>query len=114
MSYNSSMNLHELAEQRSLAYHRAVAARLLTDAAFVERARQRVREWSASGALHPEYAREWESLLARPLAELAAAITDPSEHARALRQTTPFAGVLPPRERWALWREVRRAHDTRR
>jgi hypothetical protein len=114
MRYDWSVNLHELAEERSLAYHRAVAARLMREPTLVDRARRRVREWSASGALHPDYAREWESRLDLPLVELAAAITDPSEHARALRQSTPFAGVLPARERWALWREVRRASDAPR
>jgi|GEM_PF-3948908 len=55
----------------------------------------------------PHYARAWNEVLARPLVEIAAFLVDPREHARELRQSTPFAGVLPPRERWRLWREVR-------
>jgi hypothetical protein len=32
---------------------------------------------------------------------------DPAEGARALRQCSPFAGVIDPRTRWRIWREVR-------
>jgi hypothetical protein len=39
----SSMDPHRLAEQRSLAYHRAVLERLERDPSLVERARRRVR-----------------------------------------------------------------------
>jgi len=31
---------------------------------------------------------------------------DPGEHARELRQSTPFAGIIPPRQRWRIWRET--------
>lgn len=103
------MDLHRLAEERSLALHRAVAARLIADPALVERARERVREWVASGRIHVEYAEAWTRILGAPVEDVARAITDESEAARALRQTTPFAGVVPPRERWAIWRDVARA-----
>jgi hypothetical protein len=105
----SEMNLHRLAEERSLAYHRAVASRLLADASRVERARTRVDVWLALGEPHPEYAREWRRVLSLPVADIVAVLTDASEPARALRQVTPFAGFLTPRERWAIWREVKRA-----
>ena len=71
----------------------------------LERARARVRGWLERGEPHPHYAQQWARLLALPLDELATALVDPSENARALRQVTPFAGALPPRERWAIWRE---------
>jgi hypothetical protein len=46
--------------------------------------------------------------------EIAATLIDPSEHARALRQVTPFAGALSSRERWAIARDIARAHGLRR
>jgi hypothetical protein len=103
------MDLHPLAEERSLAYHRAVGLRLLADSSLVGVARARVEAWLIRGEPHPEYARAWRDVLARPVSEVVAAITDPSEAARAMRQVTPFAGFLPPRERWVIWREVRSA-----
>jgi hypothetical protein len=46
-------------------------------------------------------------VLARPLPELLRFLTDEGERARELRQSTPFAGMLPPRVRWEIWRRVR-------
>jgi hypothetical protein len=48
-------------------------------------------------------------VLARPLVELQAALREPGERMTALRQVSPFAGALPPRERWRIWRETRTA-----
>ncbi len=101
------MDLHRLSEERSIAYHRAIAARLEEDPTLLARARARVRAWLAAPGGAPHYARAWDEILARPLVEIAAFLVDPGEHARELRQSTPFAGALPPRERWRLWREVR-------
>jgi hypothetical protein len=38
---------------------------------------------------------------------LAGALVERSEAADALRQVTPFAGVIDPRARWQIWRDVR-------
>jgi hypothetical protein len=105
------MNPHRLAEERSLAFHRAVAARVLADPSLLVRARERVRGWLASGDVHPDYAAAWAEILDQPVTELVQLLVSGSESARALRQSTPFAGFLPPRERWAIWREVGRAQS---
>ncbi len=104
------MDLHRLAEERSLAYHRAVGERLGERPEVLDRARARVNAWLEQGHPHPLYARAWARLLDLPTDGLAAALVDRSEEARSLRQVTPFAGALTPRERWAIWREVARTH----
>lgn len=101
------MDLHRLAEERSLAYHRAIAERIAQDPSVLDRARERVRAWITGRAGVPEFARAWDEVLARPLPELLRFLTDESERARELRQSTPFAGALPPRVRWEIWRAVR-------
>jgi hypothetical protein len=101
------VDLHRLSEERSIAYHRAIAERIQDDPAVLERARARVRTWLAALGGAPRYARAWNEVLSRPLAAIVAFLVDPGENARELRQSTPFAGVLPLRERWRLWREVR-------
>lgn len=101
------MDPHHLAEVRSLALHRAIADRLCDDPAVLLRARERVRDWARSGSVHPEYVRAWQELLETDAVAVAAAIVVDDERMRALRQVTPFAGVVPPRERWSIWRRVR-------
>src|SRR5262249_3815440 len=53
-----SMDLHQLAVERSLAFHRVIARRLVQDPAILERARQRVQAWLAATPDRP-FAREW-------------------------------------------------------
>ena len=87
-------------ERRSLALHRAIAARVEQDPKkIVERARRNVTRMRrvASGRSQP--LREWAVLLDRPLPALLQVLLDPSPWARELRHTTPFAGVLSARER---------------
>lgn len=100
------MDRHRAAELRSLAYHRAIAARLADEPEMLARARVRVEGWARTGATHPHWMATWQRLLALPLPALVDALGDPGEAMTAARQSTPFAGALSPRERWALWRSV--------
>jgi hypothetical protein len=99
---------HRTAERRSLAYHGAIAERLARDPAILERARARVAAWNASRSVHPKWIAAWDELLARPVGTICDKLREPTEHMAALRQVTPFAGVLDSRTRWALWRSVPR------
>lgn len=101
------MNGHELADERSLALHREIAAVLRRDPARLAKVRERVRHWESDGTVHSHYAEEWDRLLAGPIEALLDMLVDSGEHARALRQVTPFAGFIDPRSRWRIWREVR-------
>jgi hypothetical protein len=96
------MDRHALAEERSLAMHRAVPEKLRADPALVERARLRVAGWREDGSVHEAYIAAWEAALGLPLDQLCAQLVDEGEPARALRQVSPFAGVLDPRERWRV------------
>ncbi len=98
--------LHQRAEERSIALHAAVAERIAADPALLENARARVDRWLREGSVHPRWASAWAALLQRPLPEILAALVDPSQHMRDLRQSSPFAGVLDPRTRWRIWREA--------
>lgn len=98
------MASHLLAEARSLAYHRAIASAL--DDAMLARARARVLAWEHRAPMSASYVAAWRAALEGPRDALLALLVDPSEHARAMRQTTPFAGALTPRERWRIFHEV--------
>jgi len=69
-------------------------------------ARARVETRLKDGSVARHYAQAWRDLLARPTEAIAAALVDPGEHARELRQVSPFAGALDPRTRWRIHREV--------
>lgn len=88
---------HRAAEQRALAYHRAVARRLDDDA--IADALVRLHRWREEGRIHPRYAQRWESLLTGPRAHLRAAIVAGDDDAAALRQSSPLAGLLGEGER---------------
>ena len=99
------MDRHRLAEERSLAYHRTIADKLARDPEILERARMRVAAWLERSP-PPHYARAWSAVLARPLPDLVRFLLDEGDAARELRQSTPFAGALPPCECRRIWREV--------
>lgn len=86
--------------------HREVARRLLEEPEVLATARARVEDWCRTGSVALHYAEAWSEILARPPEEISRLLTDTGERARALRQVTPFAGVVPPRVRWRIWREV--------
>jgi hypothetical protein len=91
---------HRTAERRGLAYHRAIADRL--DDAAVADALVQLRRWRDDGRIHPRYADRWAQLLTGPREQLVEALRADDEHAAALRQSSPFAGVLDEHERRAL------------
>jgi len=99
-------------DRRSLALHRAVAARLASEPGPVlNKARRnlatmRGRHPGASGLFD-----HWAVLLQLPPTDLADVLVDPSPWARELRQVTPFAGVLTPAERTAAYRRFAAEED---
>ena len=101
------MDQHQLQEERSIAYHRALAEKIDADPSLLEQVQSRLSLWHGEGKIHPRYAEAWRQLLESPLAELRRRLIDPGEEMRALRQCTPFVGILTPQERWTIWREVR-------
>jgi hypothetical protein len=108
------MDLHRLAEERSIAYHRVIAERLQRQPEILEMARQRVRTWLASSAGGQFYARKWAEILSGDVPSIAAFLVERSELAIELRQSTPFAGALKPQERWKIWRETRDSFSEKR
>lgn len=99
-------------EARSLALHRAIAARLAADpTAVLAKARQNLavmRRANDDGTAR-EWFNKWDRLLAGPLASVIEVLVSHEQHARELRQVTPFAGVLTDEQRRAIYRAQRAA-----
>jgi hypothetical protein len=99
---------HRLAELRSVALHAAISERITREPGLVDHARRRLRSSSTGGGPAAQaYRDEWLRILDEPIERVVAFLREDTEHARALRQCTPFAGVIAPRERWRIWRSVR-------
>lgn len=103
------MNKQKLIEARILARHRVIAGRLQADPPTVlAHARANLQRW----ARHypddqvPAWVLEWSELLEHPLPDILDTLVSDSENARRLRSSSPFAGILSPRERWAIHREM--------
>jgi hypothetical protein len=107
------MDLHRLAEERSVAYHSAIAERLQDHPEILENARQRVQGWLASRERDRFYVQKWEEILNGDVSSVAAFLVERSELAVELRQSSPFAGALRPQERWKIWRETRERFQQR-
>jgi hypothetical protein len=108
--YTRAVRSHKWIEQRSLALHEAVAARLETQPDLIQAARANLRRWMQA---RPSAAlREWQDLLDRAaLTEIVALLRSPDETAARLRQSSPFAGFLTAAERQTIFSryESRRA-----
>jgi hypothetical protein len=96
---------HRRAELRSLAYHRTLARRLRR--VDVRDAQNLLWQWMRAGRIDPRYAEEWEKVLSQPLGEIRDIISADTQHARDLRQNSPFAGLLSEPERRRIREEIR-------
>jgi len=96
---------HRIHDTRSLAMHTVIAQRIERDPVLLQVAHDNLQRWAGQrqGRLPPALA-EWRAILARPWPEIAALLSEQSESAIRLRQSSPFAGILKPAER-------RRIHD---
>lgn len=97
-------------ERRSLALHRVIAARLAADPeAVLAHARRNLatmRRANEDGSAERWFA-EWGRLLRGPAAAVIEVLVSRDQHARDLRQVTPFAGVLSDEERRMAYRSER-------
>jgi hypothetical protein len=85
-----------------------IALRIDRDPRLLAKARTNLRRWRARFRDKPElWWQEWNLLLRRPWPEVRVILTDTSERATRLRQSSPFAGILSAAER-------RKIHDALR
>ncbi|MBI4192293.1 MAG: hypothetical protein HY525_17360 [Betaproteobacteria bacterium] len=99
---------HRIIEARSLAMHCLTAQKIERNLALLDQVRRTLATWrSRYGEDTPRALDEWEAILRRPWPEIAAFITDQGARAARLRQSTPFAGVLSPRERERVYAAFR-------
>jgi hypothetical protein len=94
---------HQRIDRRSLELHRAIADKLRAQPELIEIARENLARWAVGVSRSKPYWDAWSEILSRPLGEVLDLIVEDSERMTAMRQATPFAGVLEPAERWAIY-----------
>jgi hypothetical protein len=88
--------------------HAAIARKIDHDPGLLDIPRHNLERWRArAGNSPPQWLLEWRTLLKLPWLQLAALITEPSENAARLRQSSPFAGVLTESERKRIYEAFR-------
>ena len=107
--YTQAVRSHQWIDERSLALHTAVAAKLEARPELLDIAKQNLRRWLCTRSA--EAPREWQEVLDRaPLSDVIDLLRSGSADAARLRQSSPFAGVLSPDER----RSILDAYESRR
>lgn len=99
---------HRVLDARSLAMHVIAAEKIERDPDLLNIPRRNLERWTAhSGDSPPAWLAEWRQILRKPWPAIAALITELSENATRLRQSSPFAGVLTPIERRRIYEAFR-------
>ena len=96
-------NGHARIDARSLAMHRAIAGKIRMSPELMGIAKENLRRWRGTAGRSEPYLDAWSELLAKPLGEALELLEQDSETMRAMRQASPFAGVLSPKERWEIY-----------
>jgi len=103
---------HIRIEERSIALHLAVAERIRENPKLMEEAIKNLRRYlqqSFSESRKPASSLlEWQEILEKQSQEevLEFMVSD-NEKARRLRQSSPFAGIITPQERWRIYEAYR-------
>jgi hypothetical protein len=99
---------HRLLDARSLAMHALIARKIDRDPTLLRIARDNLARWERQrGDAAPAWLAEWREILKQPWPQIAALLTEQSENAIRLRQSTPFAGVLSEGERRRIYAAFR-------
>ena len=97
------MRTHQDLDDRSLALHRLIADKIRRDPALFDKARATLEHWRQRVSIRTQPCLEaWSNLMDQGMdASLAMAVED-SERAAALRQSSPFSGLLSNQDRFAF------------
>ena len=106
------MRTHQDIDTRSLAMHRLIADKIRRDPRQLEKVRHTLAHWRKTVCASSQpYLESWERLMSQGVETCLAAAVEDSEHAAALRQCSPFCGVLSNQERFAFLKAWKHVHE---
>jgi hypothetical protein len=99
---------HQQIDMRSLAMAEAIVDIIDADPerCGLEHAQKTCERWLREYGPDPNV-EEWQHILASPWEIIRSVLLDKSDEGARLRQNSPFAGVLPARQRLAIYRKFR-------
>lgn len=98
-------------DHRSLAYHQAISKMLRVDSvSTMKRAKRTLSRMSELHLGAKALFERWGLWLHLPTEELISKMLDPGITARDMRQVTPFAGLLPPKQRARILTRFRKEY----
>jgi hypothetical protein len=103
---------HAYQDSVSMEIARRIAAELPRRPEWLDLARGNLDRWSRRNAGSASLLRcysEWRAILDRPVEEICAVLTSQTDEGQRLRQNSPFAGALTPREVWDIKDRLRHA-----
>jgi hypothetical protein len=105
------MRTHQEIDARSLALHRLVAEKIRHNPHLFQNIVDTLKRWrtTVDSASQP-YLAEWDHLVALGMDSCLSASVEESQRADALRQCSPFCGVLTARERFGFLKGWRLTH----
>lgn len=107
------MTSHREIDQRSLALHRLVVEKIRREPVLFDNVNRTLAHWRTIVCVNSQpYLKEWEQLVNQGIDACLAAAVEDSEHADAMRQASPFCGILTNQERFAFFKEWRQNHES--
>jgi hypothetical protein len=100
------MRTHYDLDERSLRLHRLIAEKLRREPQRFAMVQATLAHWQQ--VVDPRaqpYVQSWQELARQGMQACLEAAVQPTEQGQALRQASPFAGVLTHKERFAFFRE---------
>ena len=89
---------HNRIDARSLVMHRVIAKKLMQNPELLQKAKDNIKRWRMQGVEVSAF-KEWENIIDSGLNNVIRIITANTEESARLRQSTPFTGILTPKER---------------
>lgn len=94
---------HLRIEHRSLVMHQAIAVKLIAHPEYLDIAQANLKRWMSMNEPVPNCLFEWRNILEQPFERIVSQIVEQNERMTRLRQSSPFSGILSPRERWSIY-----------
>lgn len=93
---------HMRLEERSMALHCEAARRIRANPDLIDMVRKNLERWIEENGEIPALI-EWIEILDKPVDYIIDVMVSPDEKGRHLRQSSPFCGILTPKERWKIY-----------